>query len=244
METTSMIALSRQGALRRQLNVVANNIANANTHGYKSERMMFIEHVTRTRGGDTNPVFQKMSFVRDIATATDTRDGNIEKTGNPFDVAIAGDGYFVLETAAGERFTRNGHFQLDSTGQLVAENGAPVLTEDGPLTLGAEDTEITIAPDGSITTANGVIGRLRIVTFENPQRLERGAAGIFTSRDPAQPAENPQLIQGALEQSNVEPVLEITRMIDIHRRFDSVKDFLRREDERQIRMVRQLNEQA
>jgi flagellar basal-body rod protein FlgF len=118
METTSLISLSRQAGLRRQMEVVANNIANMNTVGFKGEHMMFVDHMIRSRGGEK--VYpQKIHFVRNIATFRNVQEGGITQTHNALDVAIAGRGFFVVQTPQGERYTRNGRFQLDQTGQLV-----------------------------------------------------------------------------------------------------------------------------
>ncbi len=109
METTTLIALSRQGGLRRQLDVVANNIANMNTTGFKGERMMFVEHLVKSQESG-KLLGTKLSFARDIATMLDVSEGPMETTGNPLDLAITGEGYFVIQTENGERYTRNGRF--------------------------------------------------------------------------------------------------------------------------------------
>ena len=112
MENTSFIALSRQSALRRQMDVVANNVANMNTAGFKGERMMFVEHLVKSKGGE-KILGDRLSYVRDISTMRDLSDGPLEKTGNPLDLAITGDGYFMVQTDVGNQYTRNGRFQLD-----------------------------------------------------------------------------------------------------------------------------------
>ena len=173
MENTMYVALSRQSTLRRQMDVVANNLANMSTHGYKSGQMMFVEHLTKSKGGD-NLLTPKLAYVRDIATMTDTKPGAIEHTGNPLDIAIQGDGYFVVQTPEGERYTRNGRLQLDNTGQLVNQLGQPVLADGGaPMVFAPEDTEIVVSKDGTVSTNNGELGKLRIVNFDNEQVLDR-----------------------------------------------------------------------
>ncbi len=242
MENTSYIALSRQSGLRRQMNVVANNLANMSTHGYKAGQMMFAEHLTKSKGGD-NLLTPKMVYVRDIATMTDTKPGALETTGNPLDLAIQGEGFMVLQTPEGERYTRNGRLQLDNGGQLVNQLGQPVLAQGGAtLIFAPEDTEIVVSRDGTVSTNNGELGKLRIVRFENDQKLDRTSGAQFTTTEdnPAEDIAQPEIMQGAVEGSNVQPILEMANMISVHRAYDGVKNFIEREDERQRTMIRSL----
>ena len=244
METSTLIALSRQGGVRRQLDIVANNIANMNTTGFKGEQMMFTQHLVKSGGGQ-RLLGPKLAFTRDIATMLDTSDGPMEKTGNSLDLGINGEGYFVIQTENGERYTRNGHFQLDDGGQLVNQNGDPLLsTANEPLFLSPEDTEIAISRDGTVSTNNGDLGRIRLVGFENPQNLKRGADGLFNTDERPKDIESPEINQGMLEGSNVKPIFEMARMITIHRNYDNIRNFIKREDERMRNMVRELAKTA
>lgn len=244
MENSTLIALSRQSGLQRQMDIVANNIANMNTNGFKGEKMMFVEHLVKSRGGE-RILGAKLSFVRDIATMVDMADGPLERTGNPLDLAIGGDGFFVVQTEDGERYTRNGRFQLDDGGQLVNQNGQPLLsTGNQPFFLAPEDTEISISRDGTISTNNGDLGRIKLVRFENPQRLERAANGLFVGVETPEDVESPEIQQGMLEGSNVQPIFEMAKMIDIHRSYDNVRKFIEREDERMRNMVREMGRTA
>lgn len=249
METSSYIALSRQSGLRRQMDVVANNLANMNTTAFKSEKMMFVEHLVKSRSSESFiPI--KLAFSRDIAQFRDMREGPIKTTGNPLDLAVRKDGFFVIETPGGERYTRNGRFRLDQEGQVVTQSGFPVLSSAGtPLFLSPEDKDITVATDGTFSTNNGDLGKLRIVRFNDPQRLQRLADGLYSAKKPdgvsgadLQPedVEGPSIIQGALEGSNVQPIIELTRMIEVNRAYDSVKKFIDKEDDRQKKMIQQL----
>lgn len=242
MENTLYVALSRQSSLRRQMDVVANNLANMSTHGYRGGKMMFVEHLVKSKGGETL-LTPELAYTRDIATMTDTKPGAVETTGNPLDLAIQGEGYFVVQTPEGERYTRNGRLQLDNTGQLVNQLGQAVLADGGaPLIFAPEDTEIVISQDGTVSTNNGELGKLRVVRFENDQLLDRtsGAQFITTEQNPAIDVETPTVLQGAVEGSNVEPIVEMANMIEVHRAYDSVKSFINREDERQRQMIRDL----
>lgn len=244
MESTSLIALSRQSGLERQLDVVANNIANMNTHGFRGERMMFIEHMVKSRGG-AKLQGTKLAYVRDIATITDTSPGPMEKTGNPLDLAITGEGFFVVQTEDGERYTRNGRFQLDDGGQIVTQTGNPLVSSGGdPFFLSPEDTVVTISRDGTVSTNNGELGKIRLVTFENPQELERFANGLFASKTKPVDVETPEIAQGTLEGANIKPILEMAKLIEISRKYDSARKFIDREDERMRNMIREFGQSA
>ena len=236
METTLLVALSRQGALRRQMDVVANNLANMNTNGFKAERMLFTDHVVRSGGpGPSAPI----AFVRDIATVRDASQGRTEATGNPLDLAIQGDGYFVVEGANGDiLYSRNGRLQLDGEGRLVTAEGAPVLTNaDTPVFLGETDTDIVVARDGTVSSQNGELGRLRIVSFDAEAALLPMGGSLFSTE--AQPMDvlAPVVEQGMIERSNVEPILEMEKMIRVERAYASVRDLINREDDRLKQML-------
>lgn len=240
METTALIALSRQASLRREMDVVANNLANMNTTAYKGEKMLFVEHLVKSKGGESF-IPTKLSFVRDIAQVRDSSEGPIKTTGNPLDLAIQNDGYFVVSTPDGDRFTRNGRFQLDQEGQLVTQQGFAVQSDAGaPFFFGPEDRKINISADGSISTSNGELGKIRVVKFENEQLLQKQAGGLLNTESEPEDVERPSVLQGALESSNVQPIIEISRMIQVQRAFDSVKDFISKEDQRQKKMMETL----
>lgn len=237
MENTTYIALSRQLALRREMNIVAHNIANAETPAYKAERMIFREYVAK-------PEFrEKLSFVQDIGLARDLSEGPLVATDNPLDLAISGDGYFVVDTPLGERYTRHGRFQLDVEGRLVTGEGHLVQSEGGPIQFDIESGEISVASDGTVSTDDGVIATLRIVSFDDQQALKRGASGLYRAED-QEPVdvEDPVVAQGMIEESNVEPILELTRMIGIQRSHQNIAKFAQQEDERQKQMIRGLGE--
>ena len=222
------------------MDIVANNIANMNTHGFKSEKVMFVEHLVKSQGGaKIRPT--KLAYVRDIATMTDMSTGQMEKTGNPFDLAITGEGFFVVQTEDGERYTRNGRFQLDDGGQIVTQTGDPVLSSGGePFFLSPEDTEVTISRDGTVATNNGELGKIRLVTFENPQNLKRFANGLFASKSAPTDVETPEIAQGTLEGSNIKPILEMAKLIEVSRKYDSARKFITREDERMRNMIKEM----
>ena len=240
MENTLLVATSHQGALRRQMEVIAHNFANMNTTGFKRERMMFVDHLVRGAGaaGGDGASDGNLAFVRDVATYRDLSEGNLTQTGNPLDVAIEGDGFFAIGSPDGERYSRNGSFVLDDEGQLVTGNGMPVLTGGGqPIYFSTADTEITISRDGTISTENGELGRLRVVRFEDPHSMRRVEGGLMSSDDTPEEVVVPRVVQGMIEGSNVEPILEMERMISVHRAYERSKKLVDGENERIRKMI-------
>ncbi|WP_207476456.1 flagellar basal-body rod protein FlgF [Arenibaculum pallidiluteum] len=242
MENPLYIALSRQNALRRQLDVTAHNVANMNTTGYKNQRMLFVEYIAKPQGVGVQPRDQRMSMVEDLAVLRDLSAGPIAQTGNPFDLALDGDGYLVVETTSGPRYTRTGQMHLDGGRRIVNANGLPLLGEGNqPIELPADAGAVTIRGDGTIETANGgIAGRLQVVRFERPQFMSELGGGLYASDEPAQPAEDTRVLQGALEQSNVQAVAEMTQMTEILRQYQSTQRLIETEHERQRSAIQRL----
>lgn len=236
MENSSYVALSRQMTLANEMTIVANNIANANTPAYKAEKMVFREFLDQpTRG-------EQLSFVQDVGLARDLSEGPMTATGNPLDIAINGKGYFVVDTPMGERYTRHGRFQLDANGQVVTGAGHPVRGLAGPIIVPPNQGDIAIAEDGTISTEEGIIGNLQLVDFEDEQLLRKGANGLYSSEDPPENIQTPSVSQGMLEESNVEPIIELTRMIQVHRDYQSVQNFIKAEHDRQKTAIQRLGQ--
>ncbi len=235
MQNSEYISLSLQTALRVQMDVVANNLANMNTTAYKAEHTLFKEYMVETESGE------EVSFVQDWGLVRDTTEGKFNTTGNPFDVAISGDGYFVVETEAGYQYTRNGHFRLDDTGRLVTSEGNPVLDDGGQhITFTEFDSNVKIAGDGTISTDAGVLGRLDVVTFENQQLMKKASNSKFvTAQDPL-PSTTSTVVQGMIEGSNVNPILEMTDMIRINRAYQANARLQTNINETQREMLRRI----
>lgn len=237
MENTSYIALSRQMGLWRQLEVVANNMANANTPGFKSEQMMFREHLMDTRSTD-RAVGTKLSFVQDFGTVRDTREGTLSKTDNNLDFAIHGDGWFQVESEAGMRYTRNGHFRLDESGMIVTTNGFAVMDEnDNPIILAPNEARIEVAQDGTVSTENGILTRLKVVRFANEQEMRKAGDTLFETTQAPDTVARPFIAQGMVEESNVQPVIEVTRMTEILRQYQAMQKMIDNEHERQMKAM-------
>lgn len=262
MQTPTYIALSRQMVLQRQMDVVANNLANANTPGFKVEEMVMSEYKIRAE----KPV--KLSYVQDFATARDFRDGPLKMTGNDLDLAIQGDGFFAVQTPQGTRYTRVGRFQLDRDGQIVTSQGYPVLAGGAPITVNPDDGRINVAEDGSISTdraKNGtqqqVLGRLDVVSFADKNQLVPEQDNLFSpgnqiarpvntdlgTANVGQPVagtatlgSSTKILSGMLEDSNVKPIVEMTSMIQVTRNYQAVQKFLDSEHQRQLAAVNQI----
>lgn len=235
MENTNYIALSSLTALRRQMDVIANNIANTTTTAYRAERVLFEEVLTDIGGGQT------ASFVVDYAVVRDTSEGHFSATTNPLDVAISGKGYMVVETDDGLRYTRNGHLKLNDEGTLVTSSGNPILDDGGKtITIPLGDGNVTITPDGVFSTESGRIGKLDLASFVNEQELSKVGDGLYSTDAQPQPAEDAQFLQGMIESSNVQPIIETTEMIRLVRRYQSTQRLLEQADELRRRAINTL----
>lgn len=233
MENPIYIGLSRQMALQRQLAVVANNIANANTPGYKAQRMLFVQHLAET-GAPGSGRDSEISMVIDRAVIRDNRAGATERTGNPLDVAVMGPGYLVVETEAGPRYTRTGRLAIDSERRLVDGNRLPILGQDErPIEIPADGRGLVIAADGGVSTELGPAGRIRLVRFDDESGLTPLGGGLLATNEVPKDAEDTELAQGMLEGSNVQPILEMTRLIEVSRQYQSTQRLLQSEHSRQ-----------
>jgi len=240
MENTLLVGLSRQVVLERQMDVVANNVANINTNGFKADRSLFEEYL-RSPAHEDN--FQRsdrrVSFVQDRASFHDFAAGNTEQTKNPLDVSIDGGGFLAVQTPAGERYTRDGGLQINNLGQLVTAGGNPVMGVSGPIVFQPTDKQINIAADGNVTVLEGtgrtdsVRGKLRLVSFADAQKLIKDGNNLFSAGQgvAAQPDITSKVRQGFIEKSNVNSVTEMSRMIEITRTYTQISALLQQQSE-------------
>ncbi len=242
IENAQLISLSRQIALQRQLDVVANNVANINTTGFKAEQLLFEEYVMPVARDQTFPnLDQPLSYVQDWATVHDLSAGAMLQTGNDLDVALNGEGFFAVQTAGGERWTRSGAFQINSNGMLVDMSGNPVLGTGGPIQFGPEETGITIGADGAISTSAGPKGQLRLVEFANAQELSREGANLYAGGTPVA-ATNTRVMQGFIERSNVSGVAEMAEMIRVTNAYQSIASLSERQDDLRRSAIQRLGD--
>ncbi len=242
MQNATLVALSGQVALRRKLDVIANNVANMDTAGYKRVSLDF-EEARMPKASAT--LFQRRDrdnrFVREGATLHDFSAGSIEETGNDLDVAIENEtGFFAVQTAGGERYTRAGDFAIDSTGRLVTAGGHPVLGDGGEVTFGSEETNITIAHDGTISSSAGLKGKLRVVEFANPDSLDKVGDNLYASSTPPQAPPFVRVRQGALEKSNVSGVEELTAMMDVQRAYERISNMVKQQNDLSSKAIERL----
>jgi flagellar basal-body rod protein FlgF len=225
MAIAGYVLLSREVGLFRQMDTIAQNVANVNTSGYKADRLIFASHLSGM-SNDKTLQNRKMNFANDVTTYVDNQAGALTMTRAPLDVAINGQGFFQVQTPDGIRYTRSGSFQVGPNSTLVNPDGYEVLSSDGaPITVSQDDIQIEIANDGTISATNNgnreERGNIGVVRFEEPEKLRKIGNSLFSPEDtasqPALPIIDFTVLQGALENSNVNSVEEVTRMIDTNR---------------------------
>jgi flagellar basal-body rod protein FlgF len=234
MDITTALATSRLIAQQRAMDVTANNIANANTPGFRTERVQFSDWIDNQTGAASAPGVKSISYTQDRATYRESQPGAITHTGNPFDLALTGDGYFTVNTKNGPRLTRAGRFGPMPDGTLADSSGNSVLDTNGkPIQIPPTDTQVSITADGSISTESGPIGKIGVVQPTDPMKLRAEGATNFVSDATTSPVAAPGIVQGMMEESNVQPVLEVTRMLDNERQFQFVTQLVQAEGDRQ-----------
>ncbi|MBY0355612.1 MAG: flagellar basal-body rod protein FlgF [Rickettsiales bacterium] len=221
MDNSIYIMLSRQTALFRKMESTANNIANSTTAGYQAERNMFVDYLV----DDGNK--RKMAFTQDKASYLDTREGPIQSTGETFDMAISGDGYFTVQQGNNRRYTRAGNFTIDSQGFIINPSGA-FLLDDGGQRIQVEQNvrEFVVGENGSLSADGQDIGTIGIAEFANTQQLEHESGTLFRATGQPLAATRSRVLQGVLEKSNVEPVQELVAMTQINRATTSTAKFI------------------
>jgi flagellar basal-body rod protein FlgF len=249
MEGPTYVTLSAQIALRKQLEVVANNIANANTTGFKADRTLFQTYVERLAVPGNS-----IAFVQDRATYIDQENGPIQPTGNPLDVAVKGDAFLAVNAPEGTLYTRNGQLTVGQDGTLLDPGGRPVLGPDTqPIQLPQGFTNPEIKADGSISvTVNGTtqqVGQIGLFRPDDPLNLRKSGTGLFATPtgamqpvDPGDP--NARLVQGALEGSTVQTVKEIANLTDLSRAYDQLQTLLSDDNDREQKMIQTLGQTA
>jgi flagellar basal-body rod protein FlgF len=239
MQNALLVGLSRQVTLERQMDIIANNVANANTNGFKADRSLFEEFLNSNAHEDNFQVpDRRVSYVQDRGTFRDMMQGPLQATNNPLDLAVDGGGFLTVQTAGGERYTREGNLQINGQGQLVTNDGNPVLGNNGPIVFQPTDHDITVSPDGTITVLEGtsradsIRGKLRIAAFDDPQKLEKQGFNLYaTGSAVAQPDVKSSVRQGYIEKSNVNSVAEMSRMVEVMRMYTQVASMLQQQSD-------------
>jgi flagellar basal-body rod protein FlgF len=227
---TTLIDLSRMMALRTKLDVAANNVANLETTGFRAQQLSFQEYLAPIKDQEVGAKPERpLSLVDATSAFTSSSAGAIQTTGNPLDFAIDGNAYFAVQTDHGERYTRDGSFTLDGTGRIVTMDGQPVLADSGVVTVPPEASEITVDSSGQISTKQGALGRLRLVSFASRTSLQAEGGNLFESdRTPNETnASSVRILQGAVERSNVQATFEMSRLAEINRSYEMAGKLLK-----------------
>jgi len=242
MQAAGLVLTSYQESLTRAMDVVANNVSNANTTGFKRQEIQFDSLIVRSTNED------KLTFAADRGTFRNTAQGPMLTTGNPLDVAIQGAGYFPIQTANGTYYTRAGVFMLNGSGEIVTGSGDKLLGDgDQPITLPDDASDIHITADGVITAKSGAgtdvtqVGKLKIVKFDREQEMQVAGNGLYSTSQQPQTDTDSRIVQGMIERSNVESVNEITNMIKILRSYQQTVHLLEKEHQRQTDSINKLS---
>jgi flagellar basal-body rod protein FlgF len=227
MDNTVYVGLSRQMLLERELDITANNLANVDTVGYKFEQLLNAADPAPTGGAGGRPPVT-VTFVTADGVARDYRQGALTQTGSPLDVAIDGKGFFTVNTPSGPRYTRDGRFKLDPTGKLVTQDGEPVQGAGGDIVLDPKKGAVSIAENGVISQQGEQVGKLQVVNFDSLAALSKDGGNLYRNDSNLTPTPSASAVlkQGMLEASNVQPVAQITRLIEINRAYDAISNLM------------------
>lgn len=235
MDNASYASLTRMSGLLREMDTVANNIANMSTTGYRREGVVFAEFIQ-----DTGPAEPSLSMGHATGRVSDLAQGALTRTGGSFDLAIEGPGFFLTETAEGQRLTRAGVFTPNEAGELVTPDGNRVLDEGGaPIFVPPDAASVAVAADGTLSADGQPLGRIGLYQPVDPLDLTRAEGVAFAAPGGVEPVEG-RILQGFVEASNVNPVTEIARMIEVQRAYELGQGFLDRENERITTAIRTL----
>ncbi|MEW5762017.1 MAG: flagellar basal-body rod protein FlgF [Bacillota bacterium] len=237
------IAAAGMDAEQTRARVLANNVANLATPGYRRETVTFAPFLThalyRYGEGPPAPVGRHHLGVAVAGVVTDFSPGPLAATGDAHHVAIAGEGFFAVETPDGEAYTRDGTFLVDAEGYLATPAGHRVLGEGGPVQVGGP---FTISPDGEVIAGGETVATLRVTAFDNPGALVKVGENLFT--DPggagARPAENVRLLQGWLEQANTDLAQEMTDLLAATRSYQAAQRLVHAHDQLLGRLVNEV----
>lgn len=216
------------------MDVMANNVANSNTPGYKAQHVLFSDWLSPTGRSAQRTVDGPIEFTQDRSTWRDRRPGTITHTGDPLDLAIGSSGYFTVKTPEGDRLTRAGRFSLQADGTITDDDGNALLDDTGTaLRVQGGDTSITVAGDGTISGKTGVLGKIGIVAPRDENRMVAEGSHLFRADSETAGVMHPGIVQGAIEDSNVSSMLEMTRMMQLQRDFQFMTQFAQSEADRQ-----------
>ncbi|WP_126978939.1 flagellar hook-basal body complex protein [Frigidibacter oleivorans] len=227
MDSAVYVALARQSGLMRELQGVANNIANAGTTGFRREAVIFAEHVSAAGSGAPS-----LSIAHAHGRGIDLTQGALTQTDAAYDFAIEGEGFFQVETSEGPALTRAGRFTPNAAGELATAEGHRLLDEAGGPVFVPAGQRPHLAPDGTLSVEGRPIGRIGLWQPAQPGDLRHRAGTLFSAEGAIQPQEGATILQGFLESSNVDPIIETARMIEVGRAYELGQSLLDGEDRR------------
>ncbi|WBU53453.1 flagellar hook-basal body complex protein [Paracoccus sp. SCSIO 75233] len=229
MDNAIYATLTRQSGLMREMRVVANNIANAQTTGFRREGVVFSEYLTPTGQGR-----EGLSMANARGRLLDLRQAGMSRTGGSYDLAIDGAGFFAVQAPDGVRITRAGAFMTSAEGELMTAEGHRLLDEGlAPIQIPPGARQVALGPDGTLSADGEQLARVGLFAAPDPETMLRQGGTMFAV-DPAdlEPAFETRIQQGFLEDSNVDPIFEMTRMIEVQRAYEIGQTLLDREDQR------------
>lgn len=236
MDNAGYVALTRQSGLLKEMQTVANNMANISTTGFRRENVVFSEMVQAVpvEGGSVSMAAARGRYTSDIQ-------GGLEQTNGKFDFAIEGDGFFMVETPDGTRLTRAGAFTPNVDGELVDMNGNRLLDAgEAPIFIPPDAAAIAVSADGTVSADGLPVAQVAVVQPAEGAGMTRQDGVLFTLDGDFEPAPDASVVQGFLEKSNVDPVVELTRMIEVQRVYELGQNFMSKEDERIRSAIRTL----
>lgn len=235
MSNSGYVTLARQSGLLREMQSVANNLANMSTTGFRSEGLIFAEHIRRLDDAES------VSMAHATARSTSSLQGGLTQTGGTYDLAIEGGGFFLIETPDGERLTRAGNFTPNEVGELVTPDGYRLLDVGGAPVFIPPGATVAISPDGAVSSGGQPLTQIGLYQPVDPMLMRREDGVRFVSDSGIEPTQDVAILQGFLEESNVDPVAQITRMIEVQRAYELGQSFLDKEDERLRAVFRTLS---
>lgn len=225
-----MVGLQTQRVLQRRMDATANNLANAATTGFKADALIFEMMTKRPARAEDDP--HDVRFVRDAGLARDMSQGSIAMTSNPLDLAIQGEGFFSVQGPGETLYTRDGSFTLSADGTLTTKDGRAVLSATGaPLVFDPRGEPPVVDADGSVRLEGVEVGRIGLFKFADPANLEKRGDNLYAASGQAAAPSDARLVQSALEGSNVRPVVELTRLIEISRAYESAARVVKNGDD-------------
>ena len=236
MDNAGYVSLTRQSGLLREMQLVANNIANISTTGYRKEGLLFSEHIVATENG--NP---SLSMATANVRSTQQIQGPLSETGGRFDYAIEGPGFFLIDTPDGQQLTRAGSFTPNQDGELSTPDGYRLLDNSGaPIFVPPDATDVNVSADGTLSSAGRPLAQIGLYLPEEPADLSRRDGVRFAVTGAVEPLQDGIILQGFLENSNVNAVTEIARMIEVQRAYELGQKLLDKEDERILSALKTL----